>query len=95
MTWPIEAILAAAAALVASILTWITARRGHQGDTLQLLITSLMSRVNALETRVDELEEKRKDDAVLIRKLGDFIDILEAHIWDGKGPPPPERPNGI
>ena len=91
MTWPTEALITAGVAVVASILTWITAR----GSQTQTLLTTMMNRITALETRVNELEDKRRADAILIRRQGDHIDTLEDHIRAGKPPPPPERPDGI
>lgn len=52
-------------------------------------------RIAALEARVDSLESKRREDAVLIRRMGDHIDTLEDHIRQGKPPPPPTRPEGV
>ena len=95
MTWPIEALIVTGAALIGSFLTWTTARRGQKGGDIQFLVTTLMKRVLDLENRVNDLEDKHRADAVLIRHLGDHIDNLEAHIWAGKPPPPPERPDGI
>ena len=52
-------------------------------------------RIAALESRVDILEQKREQDAIIKRLMGDHIDVLENHIWERKGPPPPARPEGI
>ena len=95
MTWPLEALIVTGAALVGSFLTFITARRGQKGGDIQFLVTTLMKRVLDLENRVNDLEDKHRADAIIIRRQGDHIDSLEAHIWAGNPPPPPERPDGI
>lgn len=72
------------------LVAWQTAAR-FPIDQLRLAY----ERIAVLEGRVDDLEGKRQADALTKRKLGDHIDLLEAHIWDDKGPPPPPRPDGI
>lgn len=52
-------------------------------------------RLSDLEANQRELWGLREADAVTKRKLGDHIDVLEDHIWKGKGPPPPPRPEGV
>lgn len=59
------------------------------------LIDRLVEQVQSLSARVDALEDKRREDATLIRGQDDHIDALEAHIWAGKPPPPPPRPSGL
>ncbi len=94
-----DIIIPALSGLVGSLLTAggmiITGRRGHQATESQTLINGLQKRVNGLEARVDMLEGKRREDALLIRRMGDHIDTLESHIRDELGPPPPPRPEGV
>lgn len=53
------------------------------------------ARIISLEGRVDRLEDKRREDALLIRRQGDHIDTLERHIYLQLPPPPPPRPDGV
>ena len=56
------------------------------------LAGQLMSRVGQLETRLGVVEsalDRAREDRIV---LDDHIDVLEAHIWQGKPPPPPARP---
>ncbi|WP_062516496.1 hypothetical protein [Demequina gelatinilytica] len=71
-----EAIVAAAIALGGS---WFVTR----GDR---------ARIDALEKQVENLWEGRREDDRRIRARDDHIDVLEAHIWERKPPPPPARP---
>lgn len=59
------------------------------------LIQTLMSRIQQLEERTDNLEKQRRRDALLIRAQGDHIDLLENHIWTKQPPPPPPRPSEV
>jgi hypothetical protein len=52
-------------------------------------------RIADLESSQRELWRARESDAVTKRALGSHIDVLEDHIWQDKGPPPPPRPVGI
>ncbi|MBN8881689.1 hypothetical protein EDD28_0559 [Salana multivorans] len=91
----VVACVSTAGMIVAAVIA-ATASRRSQAAVLALEVRKTdHARITALETRVDSLEARRRDDAVLIRQLGDFIDALEAHIWAGKPPPPPPRPDGI
>jgi hypothetical protein len=56
---------------------------------------SLRNRLSTVEDQVEGLWTARRADAQTIRAQGDFIDVLEAHIWQQKPPPPPARPPGI
>jgi hypothetical protein len=47
------------------------------------------------DEQIEGLWNARREDAKVIRAMGDHIDTLESHIWQGKGPPPPARPAGI
>ena len=58
-------------------------------------ISHLVARVNKLEDEQKEMWRLREQDAITKRRMGDFIDELERHINDGKGPPPPARPESI
>ncbi len=62
------------------------------GDERKAALGDLFDRVQA---RVGMLEEKRRVDALTMRRMGDHIDTLESHIRDDLGPPPPPRPEGI
>lgn len=67
------------------------ARRDMVSDR-DSLIDRLMQRVDALEAQRDEDEENKRALRADLAAYGDHIDILEAHIWGGKPPPPPARP---
>lgn len=45
--------------------------------------------------RLDQLEARLEAKDAAIRARDDHIDVLEHHIWQGLGPPPPPRPAGI
>lgn len=90
------------AAVVTAVVTWRLGVKGHEREARKVELDAgdkftgrLIERVNALEGRVDELEEKRRKDARLIREQGDHIDVLENHIWQKLPPPPPARPTGL
>lgn len=55
----------------------------------------LWGRIRDLEKDRDVLFERREADALVKRAQGDHIDVLEAHIWARKDPPPPPRPAGV
>ena len=97
-----EALIAAAAVTLTGLLTYLGVRRGHRNAAEAFLIAELrenyktiLTEVHDLKTEVKELWDARRADARLMRKMGDFIDVLEAWIWAGNPPPPPERPDGI
>ena len=48
----------------------------------------LREEVRGLRSRVEHLEQ-------VARNRADHIDVLEHHIWSGKGRPPPRRPEGV
>ena len=52
------------------------------------LLTTVLGEVRELRERVERLEVWRD-------RARDHIDALEAHIWRGKPPPPPARPEGV
>jgi hypothetical protein len=87
----ISACAVIAAALVAAVVAW----RGHTNSHATAFIASLVARVDQLEARVGELAELVRQRDQHNRCLSDHIDKLEAHIWAGKPPPPPDRPNGV
>lgn len=74
--------------------SWLIARQTTDSRNDDRL-TDAWGRIDMLEKRVTELEDKRAVDALVKRALGDFIDQLEHHIWQQKPPPPPPRPDGI
>jgi hypothetical protein len=57
----------------------------HYERELQILRGNLRKELDGMRRRVGWLERVRSIDA-------QYIDILEAHIWQGKPPPPPARP---
>lgn len=88
--------------VITAVVTWRLGVKGHEREARKVELDAgdkftgrLIERVNALEGRVDELEEKRRKDARLIREQGDHIDVLENHIWQKLPPPPPARPAGL
>lgn len=84
MTSTEVSLLASGGLLVVGILTAVGAILGH-----------LWKRVTDLEAARDALFKLREDDALVKRAQGDHIDVLEAHIWARKDPPPPPRPVGV
>lgn len=75
------------------------AQRGKSPETLTSLNTVAMGMVNKLAEQVTVLDKKVThlglvDDwrAEVHRIDGDHHDVLEAHIWRQKPPPPPARP---
>lgn len=78
--------------------SWLVARTTGRsaGEAVEVQAReSDRKRIADLESQVERLWALRRADAVTIRRLGDFVDQLEAHIWQGKPPPPPSRPDGI
>lgn len=59
------------------------------------LLGHVWKRVSDLEGAYGVLWKDRESDALTKRAQGDFIDLLEDHIWRDKGPPPPRRPVGV
>ena len=88
-------IVVAILAMIGVITTGILASRSSSAQVQVNLIQTLHDRVRVLEDRVGELWDARQADALVKRMMGDFIDVLEDHIWRGKGPPPPTRPDNI
>lgn len=86
--WPeptvLTAIIAAGAVALGGWLTWLASGASR-----------LQARVDRLEDRQDQLWADRERDDLTKRAMGDHIDVLEAHIWDHKPPPPPTRPAGV
>ena len=74
--------------------SFLVARQSAETHTTTAL-RDAWSRIDSLSARVDSLEDERRADAVVIRRLGDYIDVLEDHIWKRLPPPPPQRPDGI
>lgn len=83
--------IAAVLGIAGVIMTTILGLTGH----LYTRLHKVEERNLALDRRVDELWSKRYEDARVIRKLGDHIDSLEYHVWQGLPPPPPPRPDDI
>ncbi|NCT90264.1 hypothetical protein GXB85_04755 [Cellulomonas sp. APG4] len=59
------------------------------------LIDRLERRLQNVEARLEAAENGNVAKALVIRAQGDHIDVLEHHIWQGFGPPPPRRPEGV
>ncbi|WP_159622663.1 hypothetical protein [Ruania rhizosphaerae] len=101
----IATIVAAAIGVVGVI---VGAALVHSRETKRDRASAIMQHVEILQTRlrdsetrqasmqgeIDRLWTARRADAVLIRAQGDHIDVLEAHIWARREPPPPARPQG-
>jgi len=49
----------------------------------------------ASQHRIDDMQKRLDAADVRYRVSSDHIDMLEAHIWAQKPPPPPARPQGI
>ncbi|MDR1387099.1 MAG: hypothetical protein LBJ44_05830 [Propionibacteriaceae bacterium] len=98
----VTALVALVEAVVASVALIVCARVAGQSSRASAEIVAstafreqLLQRVAALEAEVKELWDKRREDALTIRAMGDHIDKLEGHIWEGLPPPPPPRPGGV
>lgn len=98
----IEALIAAGGVALTGFLAYLGIRRGHRNTAEAFLIAELrenyktiLTEVHDLKTEVKELWDARRVDAVVMRKMGDFIDVLESWIWAGNPPPPPPRPDGL
>ncbi|MDZ5077858.1 MULTISPECIES: hypothetical protein [unclassified Nesterenkonia] len=92
------AAMTAIISLTGVILTVMAATQGHLWSRLkQAEDKAEQVRAHSLEQdrRIGELWDKRREDAVVIRLLGDHIDTLEDHIRDRREPPPPPRPEGL
>lgn len=90
--------MAVIATLAGAVLTVMGVTQGHLWTRLkQAEDKAEKVRTHALDQdrRISELWAERRRDAVTIRLLGDHIDVLEAHIWGKKEPPPPPRPDGL
>lgn len=74
--------------------SWLVARQSAETRTTTAL-RDAWTRIDSLSGRIDALESSRRADAIVIRRLGDYIDVLEDHIWKQLPPPPPARPDGI
>lgn|GEM_PF-5390720 len=93
MTETLAAVLITASISVSG--SWLIARTTGRSAATAVEVSARDSdrkRLHDLEQQVTELWDLRRRDAVTIRRLGDFIDVLEAHIWQRKPPPPPARP---
>lgn len=85
---------------------WYTARQsklarvsGDEREARRDLVTDRDSFIDRLAKRLESVEHRLDDSEVENRalrsmndRLGDHIDVLEAHIWGGSPPPPPPRP---
>lgn len=76
----------------------IDRRRGIKSDEREARRDTVADRDALLETVLTELRGMRNRlDVVesVSRARSDHIDVLEHHIWSGKGRPPPPRPEGV
>lgn len=70
-------------------------------ETRQLLAAErvdsaqLRAALAAKDARIDHLDARLEEKSRTIRALADHVDVLEHHIWQRLGPPPPARPEGI
>lgn len=85
---------------------WYTARQsrlarvsGDEREARRDMVSDRDKFIDRLETRLglveERLDESETDNTALRGHLTDYsdhIDVLEAHIWAGKAPPPPARP---
>lgn len=56
------------------------------------LIDRLVTQQTAQDARITALEARMVDADRREDRLWQHIGVMEAHIWRGDGPPPPERP---
>lgn len=59
--------------------------RVYRREGVELTLESLESRLHDVEARLDETERRNAE-------LWNHVGVLETHIIEGKGPPPPRRP---
>ena len=74
------------------LLAWAAqawAKRGSAPDTLNNMAMGMVRTLDDRVRRLEGLDSWRVEVATIDR---DHIDVLEAHIWTGKPPPPPQRP---
>lgn len=91
----VVAVLSLAGTVIAATIAASASLRSRKAELSLEQRRTDHARIATLEARVDGLETKRERDALLKRRQGDHIDTLEAHIWAGKPPPPPARPEGV
>jgi hypothetical protein len=58
---------------------------GYYQKELESLRGDMRAELEDVRQKVERLEQQRELDAA-------YIDLLELHIWQGKPPPPPARP---
>jgi len=81
--------------LSVTLVVGVMSAGGVMAVVLVTLVGHLLKRVADLEAGQLAIWAARENDAITKRAQGDHIDVLEDHIWKGKGPPPPPRPVGV
>jgi hypothetical protein len=77
---------------IAALIGWgatAWAKRGNAPDTLNNMA---MGMVKQLSAQLDRTEAKVDWRVEAHERDRDHIDVLEHHIWQELGPPPPSRP---
>lgn len=81
--------------LVGAVLTHRRESKRDRANAIVAYAAQIQQRLEFTEQQQHQLWEARRADALVIRSQGDHIDVLEHHIWQGLGPPPPPRPAGV
>ena len=95
MDWLPPAISGAFLVISTAVTVWAsrtTAKRATLAQQDSTVLDSWREFAHHITARVAHLEESLETERGRRITLSDHVDVLEAHIWDGKPPPPPPRP---
>lgn len=98
MTYLDELLIGIVVALIGGLFALFghsASRIGKLESDLKDVNTEMTALKKAHEAEKLDLWARLEESAKTKRRMGDFIDELQHHIWDGKGPPPPPRPEDL